>query len=166
MKKFKERWEIEKNWQLLFPFLGILTLLYCSYRLASLFFDRTDSSKLIFLIILSIVLYFVLLKVSLWFFKKLENRWIVKYKWEMIRIFLVFAFTGTSSVFVSKPIIKFLGIVQESLNSFVYWFLYIFIGLVFYQILLLSFGWLFGQFKFFWEFEKKMLTSITGGKNK
>lgn len=166
MKKFKEKWEIEKNWQLLFPFLGIITLLYCSYRLASLFFDRTDSSKLIFLVFLSIVLYFVLLKVSLWFFKKLENRWIVKYKWEMIRIFLVFAFTGTSSVFVGRPIIKFLGISQDSLDPILYWFLYILIGLIFYQILLLFFGWLLGQFQFFWDFEKKMFNRFGGKKLK
>lgn len=166
MKKFKEKWEIQKNWQLLFPFLGVLVLLYCCYRLASIFFDRTDSSQLTYLVLLSIVIYFVLLKVTLWLFKKLENKWVVTYKWEMIRIFIVFAFTGTSSVFVGKPIIKFLGITQDSLNPFVYWFLYIFIGLVFYQILLLFFGWLFGQFKFFWEFEKKMLSRFTGGKNK
>ena len=29
-----------------------------------------------------------------------------------------------------------------------YWFLYIIIGLIFYQILLVFFGWLFGQFQF------------------
>ena len=33
----------------------------------------------------------------------------------------------------------------------------IIIGLIFYQMLLVFFGWLFGQFQFFWEFEKKML---------
>jgi len=164
MKKFKERWEIEKNWQLLFPFLGIITLLYCSYRLASLFFDRKDSSKLLFLVILSIILYFILLKVSLWLFKKLENRWIVKYKWEMVRIFLVFAFTGTSSVFIGKPIIGFLGISQDSMNPILYWFLYILIGLIFYQILLLFFGWLLGQFQFFWKFEKKIFKRFVGKK--
>jgi hypothetical protein len=74
----------------------------------------------------------------------------------MIRIFLVFAFTGTSSVFVGRPIIKLLGITQDVLNPFLYWFLYIIIGLIFYQILLLIFGWLLGQFRFFWEFEKKI----------
>ncbi|MCB0447619.1 MAG: hypothetical protein KDD03_08930, partial [Gelidibacter sp.] len=49
------------------------------------------------------------------------------------------------------------GITKENLNTFVYWFLYIIIGLIFYQLLLVFFGWLFGQFQFFWEFEKKML---------
>ena len=29
-----------------------------------------------------------------------------------------------------------------------------------YQILLVAFGWLFGQFKFFWNMEKKMLRRL------
>lgn len=160
MKTFKDRWEIKKNWQLLFPFLGVLTLLYCSYRLASIFFDRHDSSKLIYLIFLSVIFYFILLKISLWLFKKLENRWIVNYKWEMIRIFLVFAFTGTSCMIISKPIMNLFGITLESLNSSLFWLLYIFISLIAYQFLLVAFGWLFGQFQFFWNFEKKILKRI------
>lgn len=161
MKKFKARWEISKNWQLVFPFLGVLTLIYCSYRIASLLFDRNDTSKIVFLIFLSAVLYFVLLKITLWLFKKLEKKWIVQYKWEMIRIFLVFAFTGTSSVFIGRPIIKLLGIHQDAMNPLLYWFLYIIIGLIFYQILLLFFGWIMGQFEFFWNFEKKILKRFT-----
>ena len=75
----------------------------------------------------------------------------------MIRVFMVFAFTGSSSLFVGRPIIKLIGITKENLNLTLYWFLYIILGIIFYQILLVAFGWLFGQFEFFWEFEKKML---------
>ena len=75
----------------------------------------------------------------------------------MIRIFIVFAVTGSSSVVVGRPIIKLLGITRENLNPFIYWILFIAISLVFYQILLVLFGWISGQFLFFWEFEKKML---------
>jgi hypothetical protein len=87
----------------------------------------------------------------------LENKWIVEQRWEIIRIFIVFAITGSSSLFIGRPIIYAIGITKENLNPFLYWILFIIIGLVFYQILLVTFGWLFGQFKFFWEFEKKML---------
>ncbi|NNK81890.1 MAG: hypothetical protein HKO92_02080 [Flavobacteriaceae bacterium] len=160
MIKFKKRWEIKKNWQLLFPFLGIISLFYCAYRLASIFFDRHDDSKIIYMVILSIILYFVLLKITLWLFKKLENRWIVTHKWEMIRIFIVFAVTGTSCMFVSKPIMNLFGITLESLNANLYWFLFVFISLIAYQFLLVTFGWLFGQFQFFWNFEKKILKRI------
>ena len=61
---------------------------------------------------------------------------------------------------IGKPIMTLVGITKENLNPFVYWFLYIIIGLVFYQILLVFIGWLFGQFQFFWEFEKKMLQKM------
>lgn len=152
MKAFKQRWQIQQNWQFLFPILGVLGLLYSSYKLANLFFDN------IYLKIgLALVITFVLLKFTLFLFSKLENKWKVTYRWELITIFIVFALTGSSSVFVGRPLIKFIGITKENLNPIVYWFLYIIIGLIFYQILLVCFGWLFGQFKFFWNFEKKML---------
>ena len=154
MKKFKERWEIQQNWQLIFPIIGILALLYSSYKLTGLFRKEYHlGATIAFTLLIS----FFLLRFFLFLFKKLENKWILKYKWEMIRVFIVFAITGSSSVFIGKPIIKLIGITKENLNIFVYWFLYIIIGLIFYQILLVTFGWLFGQFQFFWEFEKKML---------
>ena len=92
--------------------------------------------------------------------KKLKERWNVTSNWQITKIFIVFAITGSSSLFVGRPIIAFIGITKENLNPFVYWVLYIIIGLIFYQILLLTYGWLFGQFKFFLEFEKKMLGRI------
>ncbi|MBT8245281.1 MAG: hypothetical protein HKP48_01090 [Winogradskyella sp.] len=154
MENFKKRWEITENWQLLFPFLGVLGLGYSSYRLGYLFYD---TSGLTLSILLSILLFFMLLKFTLFLFKKLEHKWILDAKWEMIRVFIVFAITGSSSMFVGRPIIKLIGITKENLNPTLYWFLFIIIGLIFYQILLVTFGWLFGQFKFFWNFEKKML---------
>mgnify|MGYP003109040486 CR=1 FL=1 len=154
MKKFKETWEIQQNWQLLFPVLGLVGLLYSCFRLASLF---PFLENIIIQLIATSVLFIVLLKLTLWIFTKLENRWVVNYKWELIRIFIVFAITGSSSLFVGRPLIKFIGITKENLNPAIYWILFIIIGLIFYQILLVTYGWLFGQFKFFWEFEKKML---------
>ena len=37
MEKFKKNWEIQQNWQLLFPFLGLLGLGYSSYKLTKAF---------------------------------------------------------------------------------------------------------------------------------
>lgn len=155
MENFKKRWQIEHNWQLLFPLFGLLALAYSSLKIAVLLLDDSPS---VLIIGVSVVLFIVLLKFFLYLFKKLESKWVVTYRWEMIRIFIVFAITGSSSVFIGRPIMEFIGITKENLNIFVYWILYIIIGLIFYQILLVSIGWLFGQFKFFWEFEKKMLS--------
>ncbi len=157
MKIFKERWGISNNWQLIFPFLGIAVLLYSSFKLSKAVLKDAHIS---FHLILSIIFYFMLLKFVLFLFKKLETKWKVKFKWEMISLFLVFAITGTSSIYVSRPIIKIIGITKENLNPIVYWVLYIIIGFIFYQILLVIIGWVFGQFKFFWNFEKRMLTKL------
>jgi hypothetical protein len=155
MEKFKKYWEIQQNWQLLFPFLGIVLLGYSAIKLSYAFLK---DYQLAVIAIVSVFIFFIGLKLILFIFKKLEKKWILDYKWEMIRVFMVFAITGSSSLFVGRPIIKLLGITKENLNPLLYWILFIIIGLIFYQILLVSFGWLFGQFKFFWEFEKKMLT--------
>jgi hypothetical protein len=154
MDKFKTHWEIQHNWQLLFPFFGLVGLGYSAFKISNALLGNYG---LIITIIASIAIAFILLKFTLFLFKKLEKKWILDYKWEMIRVFIVFAITGSSSLYVGRPIIKFLGITKENLNPLLYWILFIIIGLVFYQILLVTFGWLFGQFKFFWEFEKKML---------
>ncbi|WCO03290.1 DUF6787 family protein [Psychroserpens ponticola] len=161
LETFKRRWEIQKNWQLLFPIIGLIGLGYCAYKIA---FRFAETYSVILSIALASLLFFVLLKLTLYIFKKLEQKWILDYKWEMIRVFIVFAITGSSSVFVGRPIMKFVGITKENLNPIIYWVLFIIIGLVFYQILLVTFGWLFGQFKFFWEFEKKMLKRFGLGK--
>ena len=154
LNKFKTRWEIQQNWQLIFPLIGVIGLAYSSFKISS---RLTNDYPVFIAIVLSIVIFFILLKVTLYIFKKLEHKWILKYRWEMIRVFIVFAITGSSSVFVGRPIMELIGITKENLNPFIYWILFIILGLIFYQILLVTFGWLFGQFNFFWEFEKKML---------
>ncbi len=154
MKKFKERWEITKNWQLLFPFFGIIALLFSSYKLALLL---TKQFHVVLTAISAAILFYILLSICLFFIKKLERKWIVKQKWEMIRIFIVFAITGSTSAFIGRPLIAMAGITKENLNPVIYWILFLIIGIIFYQILLVTLGWLFGQFDFFWRFEKKML---------
>lgn len=157
MRKFKAHWEIKQNWQLFLPFLGLSALGYSSYKLSNILLKDANS---ILMVLLGAVIFFTLLKFTLFIFNKLEKKWEVAYKWEMISIFLVFATTGSSSLFVSRPLIKLMGINKDNLPIFSYWVLYIIIGFVFYQILLVLIGWLFGQFKFFWDFEKKMLRKI------
>ncbi|MEM6720710.1 MAG: DUF6787 family protein [Bacteroidota bacterium] len=168
MTSFKERWEITHNWQLIFPFLGILTLLYSAYLISKniirAYIDRQEYKILYYAVVVVavILLYYIMLRVSLWCFKKLEDKWKVNYRWEMIVIFLVFAITGTSSMRIAKPLLYWFGFnrglfPEAFLGGFLYWSIRIVIILPIYQLLLIIFGTLFGQFKFFWEFEKKML---------
>lgn len=155
MDNFKQNWQIQHNWQFIFPVLGILILGYSSYKLADVI---VGSINLFLVLIATTVIFTLLLKLILFLFKKLERKWILDYRWEMIRVFIVFSVTGSSSVFIGKPIMAFIGITKDNLNTTVYWILYILVGIIFYQFMLVFFGWLFGQFKFFWDFEKKMLS--------
>ncbi|WP_066218582.1 DUF6787 family protein [Formosa haliotis] len=154
MEKFKKHWEITKNWQLIFPIVGLLTLIYSGFKISRSILGNYSP----YIIALStVVISFLLLKFFLFLFKKVEKKWVLNYRWEMIRVFMVFAVTGSSSLFVGRPIMQWIGITKENLSPFLYWTLYIIVGIIFYQILLVFFGWLFGQFEFFWTFEKKML---------
>ena len=150
-------WEMNHSWQLLFPLIGIIGLIYSSFKISN---GILNHYNLTYRLITAGIIFYILLKFTLYLFKKLEKKWALDHRWEIIRVFIVFAITGSSSVFVGRPIMKFIGITKENLNLILYWFLFIIIGLLFYQILLVTFGWLFGQHKFFWEFEKKMLRRL------
>ncbi len=159
MKKFKEIWEISKNWQLFFPFFGLLGLLYSAYKISLAIFKV----NLLLNIVTTIILFYVLLKVSVFTLKKLEKRWVVSERWQIIRIFIIFAITGTSSLYVSSPILNAIGLTKDvfDFNIFslsVYYVLKFLAILPVYQILLLFFGWLFGEYKFFATFVNKMLS--------
>ena len=95
--------------------------------------------------------------------EKLKQRWGISSNWQILIIFIVFGVTGSSSLYVTKPILNTFGIVKENFNGaeiFIYYCLKIVLVFIAYQILLVSFGWLFGQHQFFWNFEKKMLSRI------
>jgi hypothetical protein len=160
MKTFKARWEIKQNWQLLFPILGLFSLGYSSFKLAkTLPFDALYITIPAF-----VVVFYILLKVVLFAINKVESRWVVNQRWELIRIFIVFAITGSSSVVVGRPFIQLIGITKENLHPLFYWILFVTVSLIFYQILLVLLGWVFGQFQFFWNFEKKMIRRFGLGK--
>ena len=92
-----------------------------------------------------------------------KNRWNIKSNWQVFVIILVFAITGSAAAMISKPILHWLGISKETQHIAIYITLYTLIIFPIYQILLVSIGFLFGQFKFFWAFEKKMLRALKLG---
>tara|TARA_B100000767_G_scaffold275784_2_gene315579 strand:- start:8436 stop:8768 length:333 start_codon:yes stop_codon:yes gene_type:complete len=99
------------------------------------------------------------------YFSSLKIKWKVKSNFQLFIIIVVFAVTGSSSVQVAKPLMDFLGIHHTSfeslfLGSFIYWIIRVLVVFPIYQILLLFFGILFFQFKFFWNFEKKILSRM------
>jgi len=92
--------------------------------------------------------------------KKLKDRWGIDSNWQLFIIFLVFAVTGSSSAKLASPLCDLLNITQDNTHWSIYWTLRILLIFPIYQVLLVSFGWIFGQFQFFWAFEKKMLSRL------
>jgi hypothetical protein len=88
-----------------------------------------------------------------------KERWNIKSNWQLFVIVFVFAVTGSSAAYLSRPILALFGITKEAVTLWEYYPLYILLIFPIYQVLLVSFGFLFGQFKFFWAFEKKLLRS-------
>jgi hypothetical protein len=160
MEKLRENWQITKNWQFIFIILGIIGLFACGYFIAirllpSNFEDVTYEYLFVFAI--TIILALVFYKISMWLFKKLEKKWEVTYRWEMIAIFIVFAITGSVSARLSGPFLEFFEIDLDHLSAWTFWPIRLIVIFPIYQILLVLNGWIFGQFDFFWNFEKKML---------
>lgn len=92
--------------------------------------------------------------------KNFKNRWGITHNYQLVVIFIVFAVTGSTSSYVSKPILATIGITKDTFSPWIYYPLYIILIFPAYQVLLLFFGFISGQFKFFWAFEKKMLRSL------
>lgn len=95
--------------------------------------------------------------------KKLKERWGITSNFQLTIIFIVFAITGSTSAWISKPILSAIGITRDSMNPLLYWPIYIILILPVYKILLIIIGTLFGQHIFFKNFLFKMLRSMRLG---
>ncbi|MDP5231589.1 MAG: diacylglyceryl transferase [Cellulophaga sp.] len=97
--------------------------------------------------------------------EKLKERWGIESNFSIIVILLVFAITGSSALKIARPLLEYLGFTRDLFTdewyfSVLYWAVRILVIFPIYQVLLVFFGWLFGQFKFFWNMEKQMLSRI------
>jgi hypothetical protein len=95
------------------------------------------------------------------FLSRLQKRWELKNIKQVIIVLIVFALTGTSALFIKKPIFAFLGISSE-MSWWVRILVWCLTILPIYNILLLIYGFIFGQFTFFWNFEKKFFRRLFG----
>ena len=89
--------------------------------------------------------------------EKLKQRWNIESNWGIVAIILVFSINGSFATWVAKPITSFLGLSPDIISGWIYWPLRILLIFPIYQLTLPIVGWFFGQFKFFWAFEKKFL---------
>ena len=122
---FKSNWEITKNWQLLYPLFGIIGSCYMGLK----FSPKVLENPCWLSALIGLAMGLIFMQFCVFCIKKLENKWVVDARWELIRIFIVFALTGSSSVYVGRPFINLVGISNENLNPFLYWLLFIVIKL-------------------------------------
>jgi len=96
------------------------------------------------------------------FLHSLKNRWKLQSVGQVVIVLLVFSCTGFSIFFLKKPLLELIDTDEEygTLFSVLYYILI----LPVYNLILLVYGFVFGQFKFFWSFEKKMWHRMTGQK--
>jgi len=91
--------------------------------------------------------------------EKLKAKWGLKTNWDIIAVLIVFSISGSSIMFV-KPLWYHLFGVTDATPTWLK--VIIWLAMVFptYQAFLLIYGFIFGQFKFFWAKEKKMAMAI------
>jgi hypothetical protein len=93
------------------------------------------------------------------FFNILKKRWGIKSNFHVFIILIVFSLTGFSVLYVEEQILRLMNVSGK--HSF--WMgvlLFIVVTLPVYNILLLVYGLLLGQFSFFWNFEKKFFGKL------
>lgn len=89
---------------------------------------------------------------------RLQERWQLPSMKDTIVVLIVFAMTGTTIVLI-KPFILESLIGSTSLSGW-YSVAYYVLILPIYNLFLLVYGALLGKFKFFWDFEKRMIQRI------
>ena len=89
---------------------------------------------------------------------QLQTRWKVGSALQVVIILIVFACTGFTVLFIKRPLFEYWFEVGEKpiWATTLYWILI----LPVYNLLLLFYGFVFGQFHFFWEFEKRFFCRI------
>ena len=77
---------------------------------------------------------------------------------QFVLVMIVFAITGSLSLIVTVFFFEVLNLNVDSFSPLVFWPIRIIIIFFVYQVLLLIIAIPFGQFRYFWQFEKKILS--------
>ena len=88
---------------------------------------------------------------------KLKKLFRVSSTYQLVVVFIVFGITGSLSLVISAYISDFFNLDNIILS--------IITVLVIYQVLLIIIGTLFGEFDYFWDMEKKILSRFKFRKN-
>lgn len=84
---------------------------------------------------------------------RVKSRWGVS-TWGAVAILLAFSLAGSTVLRITRPVLHL--ILPKDAPHWLWWTARIVIIVPVYQVLLLGYGTILGQFRFFWEKEKKM----------
>lgn len=90
--------------------------------------------------------------------EKLRQKWKLDSIRQVVVVLIVFACTGFTVLFIKKPLLYFLA--GERGDTVMASVIYYILILPIYNVLLLGYGFIFGQFNFFWGFEKRSFNRI------
>jgi hypothetical protein len=94
--------------------------------------------------------------------QRLAKRWDVSPS-RVVLILIVFACTGFTVMFLKRPVVAWVS-GTEGEQPWTFTVLYYILILPIYNVFLLLYGALFGQFRFFWAFEKRFFRRLFGGR--
>lgn len=91
---------------------------------------------------------------------RLKAKWGITSNIQIMLILIVFAINGSFAAWVASPATAFIGLDRATTHALIYWPLRILLIFPIYQLTLPIVGFLFGQFRFFWNFELRMLRTL------
>ena len=94
-------------------------------------------------------------------FKRLKTKWGLNNS-RTILVLIVFACTGFTVLYLKEPVLSLIASKEE--RSWLFALVYYILILPIYNVILLFYGLLFGQFSFFLKFEKRIFSKIVGKK--
>ncbi len=132
-------------------------------RMEGLFFNKQDSSysfhfKMVLLQV-SWMKYRLAVQQNKSFLIKLREKWGLKSLFQVIMVLIVFSLTGMSVVLIRPLLFTWFGFTEET-SIWIKTITYLLLIFPMYQVLILFYGALLGQFSFFWEKEKKLVEAI------
>lgn len=89
--------------------------------------------------------------------QKLQQRWNLKNVWQVVVVLIVFACTGFTVLWLKRPVLYFFF--GEEIPGWAKGVYYILV-LPIYNLILLFYGFIFGQFNFFLAFEIRFFKRI------
>ena len=93
--------------------------------------------------------------------ERLKRKWGIDSNWDFFLIMLIFSLAGMMVSVTRRPIFALVGITPRT-PFWIKALVYIPLIVPIYQLSLLFFGFILGQFSFFWEKEKRLGRALRG----